>query len=92
MLSNLRPADGSKQRPIPKGFLFNFVSCPNYYAEVMSWVGFSLMTGVIIGWVFTVVGGFQMLQWAQMKHKAYIKEYGDEYKKLRRKAMIPFIM
>jgi len=34
MLSNLRPADGSKVRPIPKGFLFNLVSCPNYYFEV----------------------------------------------------------
>jgi len=41
----------------------------------MSWVGFSLMTGIIISWVFTAVGGVQMLQWAQMKHKAYVLQY-----------------
>lgn len=34
MLRNLRPAAGSKQRPIPKGFLFDLVSCPNYTFEV----------------------------------------------------------
>lgn len=34
MLRNLRPAEGSKQRPIPSGFLFDLVSCPNYTFEV----------------------------------------------------------
>jgi very-long-chain enoyl-CoA reductase len=33
LLSNLRPASGSKQRPIPKGFGFDLVSCPNYTFE-----------------------------------------------------------
>lgn len=34
----------------------------------------------------------QMLDWAKGKHRGYIKTYGDEYKKLRRKAMIPFFI
>lgn len=34
----------------------------------------------------------QMLDWAKGKHRGYIKTYGDEYKKLRRKAMIPFVI
>lgn len=34
MLSRLRPADGAKTRPIPSGFLFELVSCPNYFFEV----------------------------------------------------------
>ena len=33
LLSNLRPASGSKQRPIPKGFGFDLVACPNYTFE-----------------------------------------------------------
>lgn len=55
MLSNLRPAEGSKKRPIPKGFLFDYVACPNYTFEIMSWVGFSVMTGLLFSYAFTIV-------------------------------------
>jgi len=58
MLSNLRPAEGSKKRPIPKGFLFDYVACPNYTFEVMSWVGFSIMTGLLFSYAFTIVVRF----------------------------------
>jgi len=91
MLSNLRPKGGSKLRPIPSGFLFNYVSCPNYTFEVLGWVGFSLMTGIISSWAFTFVGFAQMYDWAKGKHAGYLKTYGDEYKKLRRTAMVPFL-
>ncbi len=33
-----------------------------------------------------------MLDWAQGKHRGYLKTYGDEYKKLGRKAMVPFVI
>lgn len=32
-----------------------------------------------------------MLQ-AVKKHKGYLKDYGDDYKKLKRKAMVPFLI
>lgn len=92
MLRNLRPAEGSKERPIPSGFLFDYVSCPNYFFEVLAWVGFSVMTHVTLSYVFTAVGFGQMLQWALAKHQGYYKTYGDRYKKLRRKAMVPFVV
>lgn len=34
----------------------------------------------------------QMLDWAKGKHRGYVKTYGDEYKKLKRKAMVPFLI
>jgi len=92
MLRNLRPAEGSKQRPIPTGFLFDYVSCPNYTFEVAGWIGFSLMTGILASYAFTFVGFMQMYDWAKGKHRGYLKAYGDEYKKLRRTAMVPFVM
>ena len=79
-------------RDIPTGFLFDLVACPNYFCEVMSWVGFSLMTSVLFSWVFTLVGFIQMWEWAVKKHKGYLKSHGDKYKKLRRKAIIPFLL
>lgn len=91
-LAKLRPAEGSKKRPIPQHPLFKLVSCPNYTFEVLSWVGFSIMTSILFSWMFTLVGFLQMADWAMKKHKGYLKMYGDEYKKLRRKAIVPFAL
>ena len=92
MLSTLRPADGSTKRPIPSGFLFNFVACPNYTFEVLSWVGFSIMTNIAVAYLFTAVGFYQMTVWALNKHKEYKKTYDKEYTSLRRKAIVPFLL
>lgn len=91
MLSNMRPKEGSQKRSIPTGFLFNYVACPNYTFEVMAWVGFSVMTSILASYLFTIVGGLQMADWAMKKHKEYKKSYGKEYTNLRRKAIVPFI-
>ena len=42
-------------------------------------------------WAFTIVGLAQMSQWALQKHKGYIKA-SPEYKRLGRKAIIPFVL
>lgn len=44
----MRPKEGSLKRSPPKGILFSLVSCPNYTAEVLCWVGFSFATNVFI--------------------------------------------
>ena len=90
-LSNMRPAEGSTKRTIPKGFLFDYVACPNYTYEIFAWVGFSIMTGLVFSYAFTCVGFYQMAEWAQMKHRGYKKMYGKEYSELNRKALIPFV-
>ena len=91
MLSRLRPKEGSKNRPIPSGFLFDYVACPNYTFEVLSWVGFSIMTNIWLSWLFTLVGFLQMTDWALKKHREYKKSY-PEYSKLKKKAIIPFLV
>lgn len=94
MLANLRPATGSDVRPIPSGFLFELVSCPNYTFEVSSWIGFSIMTGLYWSWLFTLAGFYQMAVWALKKHSLYKKDpnTGETYKKLGRKAIVPFVL
>lgn len=98
----MRKADGSQERPIPMGPLFQFVSCPNYCAEVCSWICFSILTHslpcrflpllITLAILFTLTGFLQMYVWAVKKHKGYLKTYGDAYKKLHRKAIIPFLL
>jgi very-long-chain enoyl-CoA reductase len=90
MLSNMRDKEGSKERNIPKGFLFNYVACPNYTFEITAWVGFSILTSLSSSWIFTAVGFYQMAEWANGKHNGYLKTH-EEYKKLGRKRIIPFI-
>ncbi|KAK6048338.1 hypothetical protein COOONC_14157, partial [Cooperia oncophora] len=48
LLRNLRPP-GTRERRIPRpdgnpmSLLFNFVSCPNYTYEALSWLSFTIM-------------------------------------------------
>jgi very-long-chain enoyl-CoA reductase len=87
-LKNLRPP-GTRVRGIPKGFLFNYVSCPNYFTEILAWLAF---LGITIDWaalLFLTVSIVQMVLWAVKKHKAYKKEFGSKYP--RRKVIFPFV-
>lgn len=93
-LRSLRPA-GTRVRRIPHGGLFEFVTCPNYTYEIMSWVGFNLMTKTVAGILFMAAGALQMLLWAQNKHRNYKKEFdGKDGRALypkNRKILIPFV-
>ncbi|XP_055693549.1 probable very-long-chain enoyl-CoA reductase art-1 [Lutzomyia longipalpis] len=94
-LRNLRPP-GTTVRKIPHAdanpltALFNFVSCPNYTYEVLSWLSFSLMTQCLPALVFTAAGMYQMTMWALGKHRNYKKEFKDYPR--QRKAIIPFVL
>ncbi|KAM7454689.1 hypothetical protein BLSTO_04555 [Blastocystis sp. subtype 1] len=73
------------------GPLFALVSCPNYTAEVSSWICFTIATHSLPALLFTLTGFLQMAAWAMKKHRGYIKTYGEEYRKLHRKAIVPFV-
>jgi very-long-chain enoyl-CoA reductase len=47
---------------------------------------------MMIAYVFTLIGFLQMADWALKKHRNYLKSYGDNYKRLRRKAIVPFVV
>jgi len=83
-------ADGSTDRKIPYGFLFEYVSCPNYTFEILAWLSFSFMTNSIAALLFAIVGAGQMYIWAVGKHKRYRKDFPDYPKS--RKILIPFVL
>jgi very-long-chain enoyl-CoA reductase len=94
ILRNLRPA-GSKERKIPRGFLFEFVSCPNYTVEILAWLGFNIMTQSIAGYLFMFAGAYQMFIWAAGKHRNYKKQFngenGNALYPRNRKMIVPFL-
>lgn len=90
-LASLRSDSNSKNYVIPYGYGFDWVSCPNYFFESLSWLFYALLVGNWSSWVFLVVATGQMWVWAIKKHKRYLKTFGDEYKKLNRKVYVPFL-
>jgi very-long-chain enoyl-CoA reductase len=67
-LASLRksPKDGYS---IPRGFLFNYVTCANYTFEIWGWLLFSVATQSLPAALFGLCGAAQMTQWALAKHK-----------------------
>ncbi|VFQ80369.1 unnamed protein product [Cuscuta campestris] len=69
LLRNLRGADGGGGYQIPRGFLFNIVTCANYTTEIYQWLGFNIATQTVAGYVFMVVAAAIMTNWALGKHR-----------------------
>ncbi len=89
ILRDLR-GDGTTGYKVPRGFLYEFVSCPNYFGEVVQWIGWAMMTLSPAGWVFVIWTLANLLPRAVTHHKWYIREFTDYPGK--RKAMIPFVL
>ncbi|KAF3331621.1 very-long-chain enoyl-CoA reductase [Carex littledalei] len=69
ILSSLRSPSGNGGYQIPKGFLFNIVTCANYTTEIYQWLGFNIATQTVAGYVFLVVATSIMTNWAVGKHR-----------------------
>lgn len=94
MLRDLRSPRGT-ERQIPRGFLFEALSCPHYFCEILTWIGFNLVTGTLAGVGFMLVGAGILGAWAHTRHAAYQREFdGQDGRALypaKRRALIPFV-
>ncbi|KAM9900143.1 hypothetical protein OXX69_009208 [Metschnikowia pulcherrima] len=90
-LAGIRAKD-KKAYAIPYGYGFDWVVCPNYFFESLSWLAYALLVGNWSTWLFLVVSSSQMYVWALTKNKRYLTTFGDKYKKLRRAKYIPFVV
>lgn len=86
ILRNLRGQTGNEGYQIPRGFLFNFVTCANYTTEIYQWLGFNIATQTIAGYIFLVVAASIMSNWALAKHSRLRKvTYSFLFLKLQKK-------
>ena len=88
MLRELRAAGSGYQ--IPRGFLFNYVSMPNYLGEVLTWSGFALASWSLAGLSFVLFTMANLVPRALANHKWYRKTFSDY--PVRRKAIFPLVL
>ncbi len=89
ILRNLRE-QGEKNYKIPRGWMFRWVSCPNYLGEMVEWTGWAILTWSLPGLFFALWTIFNLFPRALAHHKWYkstFPEYPEE-----RKAIIPGIL
>ncbi|XP_051132259.1 steroid 5-alpha-reductase DET2 [Andrographis paniculata] len=75
---------------IPRGGLFEWVTCPNYLGEILEWLGWAVMTWSWAGIGFFVYTCANLVPRAGASHKWYLDKFGEDYPKSR-KAVIPFL-
>lgn len=75
---------------IPEYFLFKYISCPNYFGEILEWIGYALMANTISAWIFVFSTFSNLFPRALTHHKWYRNKF--EYYPKNRRAIIPFII
>ncbi|CDW90664.1 3-oxo-5-alpha-steroid 4- [Stylonychia lemnae] len=90
-LKSFRVRDLDTTRGIPRLHGFSYVSCANYFYEILAWVCFAIVTQTLMSTTFLFTSFFRMNSRAQKKHLRYIAEFKNYYPAEERRAFIPFL-
>ena len=88
ILLKLRTKTGEYK--IPNGFMYKYVSFPNYLGEIIEWTAFAIMTWSLAGFSFMIWTMANLVPRAIAGHKWYNRQFQDYPK--NRKAIFPFII
>jgi 3-oxo-5-alpha-steroid 4-dehydrogenase 1 len=80
-------ADGGQGYTVPRGGVFEWVSCPNHMGEIIQWSGFALMCWNLPALSFAVWTAANLIPRAVSHHKWYRSTFPDYPS--RRRAVIP---
>jgi len=75
---------------IPVGGLYHWVSCPNYFGEIMEWTGWAIATWSLPGLAFALYTIANLAPRALSHHRWYKDRFPDYPRK--RRALVPFLM
>lgn len=89
MLSALRKP-GESGYKIPRGWLYERVSCPNYLGEITIWCGWAIATWSWAGLAFVLITAANLIPRALQNHRWYHQKF-DDYP-TQRKAVIPYLL
>ncbi len=76
ILIHLRNPDETDYK-IPRGWLFNYVSCPNLLGELIEWAGFALLCWNMPALAFFIWSAANLVPRALAHHKWYKNKFAD---------------
>lgn len=79
---------GATGYAIPRGGLFEKISCPNHFGEILEWAGFALMSWCLPAFAFFVWTAANLAPRALAHHRWYRATFPDY--PAERKALIPY--
>lgn len=74
---------------VPEGGLYRFVSCPNYFGEILEWVGFAVAAGSPAAWSFAVWTFANLAPRAVTHHRWYVATFPGY--PAGRRALVPWL-
>ncbi len=83
-------AQGESGYKIPFGGLYAYISCPNFFGEIVQWIGWALLTWSVPGAAFAFFTAANIGPRAVSHHRWYRSHFADYPP--QRKALIPFVL
>ncbi|MDC0459446.1 DUF1295 domain-containing protein [Crocinitomicaceae bacterium] len=75
---------------IPRGGLFEYISCPNHFGEILEWCGFAILAWNLPAVTFAI-WTFCNLSPRSLNHHDWYQTKFDNYPK-KRKAVLPYLL
>ena len=82
---------GDTRHYIPVKGMYKYVTSANYFGEFTEWVGYAILSWSPAGLLFAVWTFANLAPRARSLTEKYEQEFGDEYRNLHKKHLIPFI-
>ena len=82
---------GDTKHYIPRKGFYKYVTSANYFGEFTEWVGYAILTWSPAGALFAIWTFANLGPRAKSLTEKYEKEFGEEYTRLNKKHIIPFI-
>ena len=87
--------DSNNKYIIPRGFMYELISCPNYFGELTEWLGFFILSNSFSGLVFFISTFANLFPRAIQYHQWYKNKFKEEFATDKilseRKSIVPFL-